>query len=53
MIRRHALAVLAATSALWFNGAQAQTKEVNFGFISTESSSNLKSAWQPLLDDLQ
>jgi phosphonate transport system substrate-binding protein len=53
MIRRHALAVLAATSALWFNGAQAQTREVNFGFISTESSSNLKSAWQPLLDDLQ
>jgi phosphonate transport system substrate-binding protein len=53
MIRRHALAVLAATSALWFNGAQAQTKELNFGFISTESSSNLKNAWQPLLDDLQ
>jgi phosphonate transport system substrate-binding protein len=53
MIRRHALAVLAATSALWFNGAQAQTKELNFGFISTESSSNLKNAWQPLLDDMQ
>ena len=53
MIRRHALAVLAATSALWFTGAQAQTREVNFGFISTESSSNLKSAWQPVLDDLQ
>ena len=53
MIRRHALAVLAATSALWFNGAQAQTKEVNFGFISTESSANLKSAWQPLLEDMQ
>ena len=53
MIRRHTLAVLAATSALWFTGAQAQTREINFGFISTESSANLKGAWQPLLDDLQ
>ena len=53
MIRRHALAVLAATSALWFTGAQAQSKEVNFGFISTESAANLKSAWQPLLEDMQ
>ena len=53
MIRRNALAVLAATSALWFSGAQAQTKEINFGFISTESSSNLKSAWQPVLEDMQ
>jgi phosphonate transport system substrate-binding protein len=52
MIRRHTLALLAATSALWLTGAQAQTKEVNFGFISTESSSNLKGAWQPLLDDM-
>jgi len=56
MIRRHALAasaVLAITSAMWSSAAQAQTREVNFGFISTESSANLKSAWQPLLDDLQ
>ena len=37
--------VAAATS-------QAQTRELNFGFISTESSSNLKSAWQPLLEDM-
>jgi len=53
MIRRHALAVIAATSALWLSGAQAQTREINFGLISTESSSNLKSAWQPLLEDMQ
>jgi len=54
MNRRAVLAVLAATSALWFGGAQAaETRELNFGFISTESSSNLKGAWQPLLDDLQ
>lgn len=32
--------------------AAAQTKELNFGFISTESSANLKSAWQPLLEDM-
>jgi phosphonate transport system substrate-binding protein len=30
--------------------ALAQT--VNFGIISTESSANLKSAWQPVLDDM-
>lgn len=53
MIRRHVLALLAATFALLCAGAQAQGKEVNFGFISTESSANLKSAWQPLLDDLR
>lgn len=33
--------------------AGAQTKEIGFGIISTESSANLKSSWQPLLDDLQ
>ncbi len=32
--------------------ASAQPKELNFGFISTESSANLKTAWQPLLDDM-
>lgn len=31
----------------------AQTKEIGFGIISTESSANLKTSWQPLLDDLQ
>jgi phosphonate transport system substrate-binding protein len=55
MIHRHALALVATASALWLSGAQAQApaREVNFGFVSTESSANLKSAWQPLLDDLQ
>ena len=53
MKRRSTLALLATTAALWFPTAHAQqTKEINFGFISTEASSNLKSAWQPLLDDL-
>ena len=32
--------------------AAAQVKELNFSFISTESSTNLKTAWQPLLDDM-
>lgn len=32
--------------------AHAQAKTLNFGFISTESSANLKTAWQPLLDDM-
>lgn len=27
--------------------------EISFGIISTESSKNLKSSWQPLLDDMQ
>jgi phosphonate transport system substrate-binding protein len=33
--------------------AQTQARELSFGFISTESSSNLKSSWQPLIDDMQ
>lgn len=42
-----ALAALAAALP-----AHAQVKELNFGFISTEASANLKTAWQPLLDDM-
>jgi phosphonate transport system substrate-binding protein len=53
MQRRTLVSLLATSAALWLGTAQAQTREINFGFISTESSSNLKSAWQPLLDDLQ
>jgi phosphonate transport system substrate-binding protein len=53
MQRRHALAILATTATLMFGSAQAQMKEINFGIISTESSANLKSAWQPLLEDMQ
>jgi phosphonate transport system substrate-binding protein len=32
--------------------ATAQPKEIAFGFISTESSSGLKAAWQPVLEDM-
>ncbi len=42
-----AAAILVAAPAL----AQ-DIKEVNFGIISTESSQNLKSDWQPLLEDM-
>ena len=42
-----AMALLACSPA----GAQ-EMKEFNFGFISTESSQNLKSDWQPILDDM-
>jgi len=53
MNRRSILAILATTTSLWWPLANAQaTKEINFGFISTEASSNLKGAWQPLLEDL-
>ena len=32
--------------------AQAADKAINFGIMSTESSQNLKSIWQPFLDDM-
>jgi phosphonate transport system substrate-binding protein len=54
MNRRHTLGLLAVTAAAWLGtSAQAQPREINFGIISTESSANLKSAWQPLLEDMQ
>ena len=44
---------LAAATALAAGPVWAQDlKEINFGIISTESSQNLKSCWQPLLDDM-
>ena len=30
----------------------AEEKAINFGIMSTESSQNLKSIWQPFLDDM-
>jgi phosphonate transport system substrate-binding protein len=52
MNRRIALSIITTTAALWLPAANAQTKEINFGIISTESTANLKTAWQPLLDDM-
>ena len=43
----------AAASLLVLGAAHAQApKELNFGIFSTDSSSALKSLWQPFLDDL-
>jgi phosphonate transport system substrate-binding protein len=47
------LAGLAAIGLVACLPAHAQAmKEINFGIISTESSQNLKSDWQPILDDM-
>jgi phosphonate transport system substrate-binding protein len=43
-----ALAGTMATAAV-FGPAQADTKTLNFGIISTESTSNLKKTWEPFL----
>ncbi|MGN5476134.1 phosphonate ABC transporter substrate-binding protein [Cupriavidus basilensis] len=51
MLRRTFLAVVASGVVAMPAFAQ-DAKTMNIGFISTESSSNLKSAWQPLIDDL-
>lgn len=45
------IAATAATLALATATAQ-ELKEINFGIISTESSQNLRSQWQPLLEDM-
>ncbi|RMT80944.1 phosphonate ABC transporter substrate-binding protein [Pseudomonas viridiflava] len=45
-----ASAALLATCAM--GTAQAEEKVINFGIMSTESSQNLKSIWQPFLDDM-
>ncbi len=48
------ITTLALATSLGFAAtAGAQTREIGFSIISTESSANLKSSWQPLLDDLQ
>ena len=47
------LAITALVSLSAPAAVAAQTmKEFNFGIISTESSQNLKSEWQPILDDM-
>ena len=43
----------AAASLCFMASAQAQAmKEINFGIISTDSSTALKSMWQPFMDDM-
>jgi len=48
--RVFASAALLASCLL--GNAQADDKVINFGIMSTESSQNLKSVWQPFLDDM-
>ena len=42
----------AALAASLSTAALAETTELNFGIISTESQANLKTIWQPFLDDM-
>jgi phosphonate transport system substrate-binding protein len=44
--------VCMATGIALAGTGPAAAQAVNFGIISTESSANLKSAWQPVLDDM-
>ncbi len=55
MLRRNLLKATLPLLMLGFAGTvQAQgLKEINFGIISTESSSNLKTIWEPFLADMQ
>ncbi|MEL3888786.1 phosphonate ABC transporter substrate-binding protein [Ferrovibrio sp. MS7] len=57
MLRRNLLKATLPLLLLGFAGtapAQAQgLKELNFGIISTESSANLKTIWEPFLADMQ
>lgn len=54
MLRRTFVALIAtgAASALSLPALAQEGKTITMGFISTETSSNLKSAWQPVIDDL-
>ena len=42
-----------ATMAIGLSITSALAQDINFGFISTEASQNIKSDWQPLIDDME
>lgn len=48
----HVLAASALLAGSVLGSAQAAEQEINFGIISTESSQNLKSTWDPFLADM-
>ncbi|MEY3123951.1 MAG: hypothetical protein RLZZ573_471 [Pseudomonadota bacterium] len=50
MIKKLLIGIVSA--ALITSACAQEMKELNFGIISTESSQNLKSYWQPVLDDM-
>jgi phosphonate transport system substrate-binding protein len=39
--------------ALGLSLTSVMAQDINFGFISTEASANIKSDWQPLIDDME
>ena len=45
--------LLLCVAAAGFQAHAQNTNELNFGIISTESSTNLKENWQPLIEDMQ
>lgn len=51
MLRK--FATVLALAAVATGVVHAQSKEINFGIISTESSQNLKQDWAPLLADME
>jgi phosphonate transport system substrate-binding protein len=54
MLKKTLMAAVLAAGALSATAVNAEEmKEVNFGIISTESTSNLKSTWQPFLDAME
>jgi phosphonate transport system substrate-binding protein len=48
-----ALFIFLSLFGLFTFKAQAQGSELNFGIISTESSQNLRSVWEPFLEDMK
>lgn len=53
MLRKILAGAVVAMTALTAGAQAAEMKELNFGIISTESSQNLKTIWQPFLSDME
>ena len=53
MLRKILAGAVVAMTALTAGAQAAEMKELNFGIISTESSQNLKTVWQPFLSDME
>ena len=52
MLKKLFVSLTVSTLAALAPAMAQEMKEFNFGIISTESSQNLKSDWQPILDDM-
>ncbi len=52
MIKKLLLGLAGATLIVTNPVGAQELKEINFGIISTESTQNLRSDWQPILDDM-